>query len=283
MEISAYDNSGQSLKDFQLTTDVKSKSDIEYGKRVAQTIYSTIYGNQSYFWIRNNRFRKNRQIANGKIDMSVFMDRLEMNSKQNYVNINWKSILIGNTIVSRLVGAWMKRREKVSVTAVDPTSAKVKKYSADGLEYFYENKDVIRELESQSGIPILPKDQFLPEDKEELDLWVSEFNRLPEEIKYSIGCNNILKLMDGLMYSKTEFYTILPKLVLFVLILGWMIMEKFTFNGFVQKMLFIPILISLISGILLIGGIYLLLRLVSFVLSMVKNLVEYLPKKKYLR
>lgn len=211
LEISAYDNSGQSLKDFQLTTDVKSKSDIEYGKRVAQTIYSTIYGNQSYFWIRNNRFRKNRQIANGKIDMSVFMDRLEMNSKQNYVNINWKSILIGNTIVSRLVGAWMKRREKVSVTAVDPTSAKVKKYSADELEYFYENKDVIRELESQSGIPILPKDQFLPEDKEELDLWVSEFNRLPEEIKYSIGCNNILEangwfdvLKDRILHDSAE-------------------------------------------------------------------------------
>ena len=67
--ISAGNTSGQSLKDFQLTTDVPSKSDFEYGKRVAQNIYSTIYGNQTYFWLRNNRFRKNRQIANGKIDM----------------------------------------------------------------------------------------------------------------------------------------------------------------------------------------------------------------------
>lgn len=211
LEISAYDNSGQSLKDFQLTTDVKSKSDIEYGKRVAQNIYSTIYGNQSYFWIRNNRFRKNRQIANGKIDMSVFLDRLEMNGKQNYVNINWKSILIGNTIVSRLVGAWLKRREKVSVTAVDPTSARVKKYSADELEYYYENKELLKELENQSGVPMIPEDQFVPEDREELDLWVSEFNRIPEEIKYSIGCNNILEangwfdvLKDRILHDSAE-------------------------------------------------------------------------------
>ena len=79
--ISSNDVSGQALKDFQLTTDVKSKLDWTYGKRVAQNIYSTIYGNQSYFWIRNNRFRKNRQIASGKMDMTVFLDRLEMNGK----------------------------------------------------------------------------------------------------------------------------------------------------------------------------------------------------------
>ena len=192
LDISASNASGSPLKDFQLTTDVKSKSDFTYGKDVAQNIYSTIYGNQSYFWIRNNRFRKNRQIANGRIDMSVFMDRLEMNGKNNYVNINWKSIIIGNTIVARLVGSWMSRREKINVTAVDPTSAKLKKEKADDAEFIYENKEVLAQLEVESGVPMIPKDQFIAEDKDDLDRWVSEFNHLPEEIKYSIGVNNVL-------------------------------------------------------------------------------------------
>lgn len=192
LDISASNASGSPLKDFQLTTDVKSKSDFTYGKDVAQNIYSTIYGNQSYFWIRNNRFRKNRQIANGKIDMSVFMDRLEMNGKNNYVNINWKSIIIGNTIVARLVGSWMSRREKINVTAVDPTSAKLKKEKADEAEFVYENKEVLAQLEVESGVPMIPKDQFVAEDRDDLDRWVSEFNHLPEEIKYSIGVNNVL-------------------------------------------------------------------------------------------
>lgn len=192
LDISASNASGSPLKDFQLTTDVKSKSDFSYGKDVAQNIYSTIYGNQSYFWIRNNRFRKNRQIANGKIDMSVFMDRLEMNGKNNYVNINWKSIIIGNTIVARLVGSWMSRREKINVTAVDPTSAKLKKEKADDAEFIYENKEVLAQLEVESGVPMIPKDQFVAEDRDDLDRWVSEFNHLPEEIKYSIGVNNVL-------------------------------------------------------------------------------------------
>lgn len=189
--ISAGNASGQALKDFQLTTDLKSKKDFLYGKEVAQNIYSTIYGNQSYFWIRNNRFRKNRQIANGKMDMSVFLDRLEMNGKANYVNINWKSIIIGNTIVSRLVGSWMKRKEKIVVTAVDPFSVKKKKEAADEAEFVYQNKEVLAQLQQESGVPIIPQDQFIAEDKDDLDLWVSEFNHLPEEIKYSMGVNNI--------------------------------------------------------------------------------------------
>ena len=189
--ISAGDSSGQSLKAFQLTTDISSKKDFVYGKNVAQNIYGTIYGNQSYFWIRNNRFRKNRQIANGKIDMSVFLDRLEMNAKNNYVNINWKSIIIGNTIVARLVGSWMSRREKATVTAVDPASAKAKKEAADDAEYFYQNKEILAQMQQESGIPIVPKDQFVAEDIDELDRWVMEFNHLPEEIKYSMGVNNV--------------------------------------------------------------------------------------------
>ena len=46
--ISSANSSGQSLKDFQITTDIASKKDYLYGKNVAQNIYSTIYGNQTY-------------------------------------------------------------------------------------------------------------------------------------------------------------------------------------------------------------------------------------------
>ena len=185
------ESTGQPLKDFQTTTNVAEKSDIVFGKKVAETIYSTIYGNQTYFWIRNNRFRKNRQIATGKIDMSVYLDRLEMNGKNNYVNINWKPILIGNTIISRLVGQWMGRREKVKVTAVDPMSIKEKKEKADEAEYYYQNKEVLRQISEESGVPMIPQGQFVAEDKDDLDRWVIEFNNLPEEIKFSLGCNNI--------------------------------------------------------------------------------------------
>ena len=145
--ISAANSNGEAIKKFQITTDISSKKDFLYGKNVAQSIYSTIYGNQTYFWLRNNRFRKNRQIANGKIDMSIFLDRLEMNGKANFVNINWKSIIIGNTIVARLVGSWMSRSEKISVVATDEASAMSKKSAADEAEFLYQNKEILSQIQ----------------------------------------------------------------------------------------------------------------------------------------
>lgn len=197
-------SNGQPLKSFQLTTDIKSKSDYEFGKKVAANIYGTIYGNQSYFWLRNNRFRKNRQIANGKMDMSVFLDRLEMNAKSNYVNINWKSIIIGNTIVSRIVGAWMSRREKIVVTAVDPVSTTKKNDAAAVADYILQNKDALAQLQQQSGVQTIPQDQFVAEDKDDLDAWRVEFNNLPEEILFSLQTNDIMAAngWDGVLKEK---------------------------------------------------------------------------------
>jgi hypothetical protein len=116
-----------------------------------------------------------------------------MNSKANFVNINWKSIIIGNTIVARLVGSWMSRNEKVTVVATDSASAMLKKNAADEAEFIYQNKEILSQLQQESGIPIIPQDQFIAEDKDELDRWITEFNHLPEEIQYSIGCNNVLE------------------------------------------------------------------------------------------
>lgn len=184
---------GSTMKDFQLSGDVSNKLEKEYGAKVAQYIFSTINGTNSYYWRRNNRFILNRQYANGRIDMQRYMDRLEMNGKFNYVNLNWNCIKICNTIVGRLVGGWMKRSEKVSVTAVDPISSKQKQEQADNAEFVFENKEMLMQLQQESGVPLVPQDQFVAEDKDELDEWLLEFNRTPEEIKYEIGANNILQ------------------------------------------------------------------------------------------
>jgi hypothetical protein len=87
----------------------------------------------------------------------------------------------------------MSRSEKVTVTATDSASAMLKKNAADEAEFIYQNKEVLSQIQQESGIPIIPQDQFIAEDKDELDRWISEFNHLPEEIQYSIGCNNVLE------------------------------------------------------------------------------------------
>lgn len=187
--------SGQVIKDFQLTNDIKSKSDISFGKRIAQFIESTLGGNQAYYYIRNSRMAKNRSMVSGRYDMSRFMDRLQMNSKFNYVNINWLPFHLVNTIVSRKVGAWMERNEKIDVSAIDADSEKIKKDRYNEAEMFLMLKSKMQQLEKESGQQILP--QNLPQDIDELDIWAKENNRLPEEIKYETGTNAIF-LQEGI-------------------------------------------------------------------------------------
>tara|TARA_R110000868_G_scaffold36279_6_gene128939 strand:- start:1214 stop:3643 length:2430 start_codon:yes stop_codon:yes gene_type:complete len=184
----------QILKSFQLTTDgIKKKSDDTYGLSLAKYIVSTVNsGVGSYYFNRNARFRQNRNASNGRIRMQKFMDLLELNGKQNYVNINWQSIRIVNRIVSGLVGRWMSRGEKIDVTATDPISVKQKIADYKEMEFLMKHKALVENLEQQAGVQLKPDNVKIASDKEELDLWVSEFQRLPEEIKYEMGCNQAL-------------------------------------------------------------------------------------------
>jgi hypothetical protein len=189
------DFSAQPLKTFQLDPKltIKDKSDWEYGRRLAIYIDSTIRGGiSSYFFVRNARWRTNRGYANGRIPMSKFQDLLEFNGKVNYLNINWQSINIVNRIVSGLVGRWMARSEKIQVTATDSISNKQKQEEYEQLEFILENRAMLERLQQESGVPLLPQGEDLPEDKEELKLWQSQFQRLPEEIGYELACNDVL-------------------------------------------------------------------------------------------
>lgn len=182
------------LKQFQLTEDgIAKKSDEAYGLKIARYIVSTVNGGVgSYYFNRNARYRQNRNAANGRINMRKFQDLLELNGKTNYVNINWQSIRIINRIVAGLVGRWMGRSEKISVKATDSLSIYEKKKEFEDIEFVMYNRMLLEKLQAESGVQLIPQDMKIPADKEELNLWVTQFQRLPEEIKYEMGCNDAL-------------------------------------------------------------------------------------------
>lgn len=185
------------IKTFQLSSDVKWKSDIKVGHGIAKDIQATLGGNTSYYFIRNSRFAKNRSMVAGRYDMSRFMDRLQMNAKFNYVNISWLPFHIVSTIVARKVGSWMNRNEKIVVNAVDAESERVKKQQYEEAEFYLSHKEKIQQLEKASGVQIAPQTANAPQDIDELDVWAVENNRLPEEIKYETGSNSLLS-QEGL-------------------------------------------------------------------------------------
>lgn len=188
-ELSPNGSNGNALKTFQLDGNTRSKLEKKYGEKIVLQVEGII--NSNYFLERNARFAANRAMDTGRMDTKKFMDFFNINGKTNYMNINWKSIMIVNTIVSRLVGRWMTKKEKAIAKATDPVSIKAKKYGYDKAEFILDNKDRLVELEQASGVPAIGADDFVADDRDHLDLWAHEEQRLPEEILYEKGVNNV--------------------------------------------------------------------------------------------
>jgi hypothetical protein len=185
---------GEALQAFQLNvTSIKNKSSKEYGLAIAKYIASTCsFSTGGYYFNRNARFIKNRNYANGRIDIqAMFQDRFQFNGKQNYINLNWNALQIVNRIISGLVGRWMRRNEKIQVTAIDDLSQTQKKDQYEDLEFYIANKAMLMQLEQESGAQYVPK-TGIPADEEELLLWKFQFQQLPEEIVTEMGCNDVL-------------------------------------------------------------------------------------------
>lgn len=187
-------NDGAALKQFQLSTDTNAKKDPATGASLAEYIASTVFNGvaNGYYWIRNNRFRANREMAAGRQNPSKWQDRLDMNGKFNYLNLNWASLKLYNTIVSKMVGRWMGRDEKIVVKAIDSLSIKDKQNEYLQAEFVMQNREQLQALQDASGVQMIPKDQFVPDDTDELELWRAEFQRLPEEIANELGINDVL-------------------------------------------------------------------------------------------
>ncbi|HEY8687743.1 MAG TPA: hypothetical protein VIM07_00800 [Chitinophagaceae bacterium] len=172
---------------------IKDKSSTEYGIAISEYISKSVYGGLGgYYFDRNARFAKNRAYANGRIDVkAMFADRFDFNGKQNYINIGWQAVQIVNRIISGLVGRWMGRNEKIDIEAKDSVSTKQKQDEFGILEMFITQRDKMIALQHASGQQIMP--QNVPSDIDELMLWQSQFQRLPEEIVNEIGVNDVFE------------------------------------------------------------------------------------------
>lgn len=188
-------NTGRdALQEFQLAElSTQQKSSPDFGLRISRKIWGyTTTSLGGYFYNRNAQYILNRNYANGIMDVQkMFQDRFQFNAKQNYIRLDWQTLQIVNRIISGLVGRWMKRQEKIEVSATDDRSQKNKKEQYDQLEFIIENRKQLEQLQEMSGVQFIPNDE-IPADKDELKLWKAQFQRLPEEIENELGCNDVL-------------------------------------------------------------------------------------------
>jgi len=182
-------NTNKEILNFHLGT-IKSKRDEKEGLKISKYLEKAF--NSGYFSKRNKKFDKNRKFARGRQPMAEFLDLLNVDGKEAFVNLDMKAPAIAPKFIQVMIGGFMKREEKVRVSAIDPISTNRKKYEREEAEFRMNFGDEVREVEEAAGLKLIPDNAYTPEDYEELDLFFGGQYQLPEEIMFEKGITAVL-------------------------------------------------------------------------------------------
>jgi hypothetical protein len=177
-------NTNKEILNFHLGT-IKSKRDEKEGLKVSKYLEKAF--NSGYFSKRNKKFEKNRKFARGRQPMAEFLDLLNVDGKEAFVNLDMKAPAIAPKFIQVMIGGFMKREEKVRVSAIDPISTDRKKYEREEAEFRMNFGDEIKGIEQEAGLKLIPDNAYTPEDYEELDLFFGGQYQLPEEVMFEKG------------------------------------------------------------------------------------------------
>jgi hypothetical protein len=164
----------------------KLKRDVKEGLKISKFLQRAY--NAGYFSTRNKKFEKNRKFSRGKQPMAEFLDLLNVDGKEAFVNLDMKAPAIAPKFMQVIIGGFMKRDEKVRASAIDPVSVNRKKYDRDEAEFRMNFGDEVRQIEQQTGTKLMAEGEFTPNDYDELELYFGLEYQLPEEILFEKGC-----------------------------------------------------------------------------------------------
>ena len=167
----------------------KLKRDTDEGLKISKFLQKAY--NSGYFSRRNKKFEKNRKFSRGKQPMQEFLDLLNVDGKEAFVNLDMKAPAIAPKFMQIIIGGFMKRDEKVRASAVDPISVERKKYDRDEAEFRMNFGDEVRGIEEQAGVKLMSEGDFTPADYDELELYFGLEHQLPEEILFEKGCDYV--------------------------------------------------------------------------------------------
>lgn len=167
----------------------KLKRDLNEGLKISKFLQKAY--NSGYYTSRNKKFDKNRKFSRGKQPMQEFLDLLNVDGKEAFVNLDMKAPAIAPKFMQVIIGGFMKRDEKVKASAIDPVSVERKQYDRDDAEFRMNFGEEVKQMEEQAGTKLIPENQYTPADYDELELYFGLEYQLPEEILFEKGCDYV--------------------------------------------------------------------------------------------
>ena len=184
----------------------EEKMSKEYGLKVAQAIEGEWFKNssgQNRFLSNFQNFNRLRLYARGEQPVQKYKDELAINGDLSYLNLDWKPVPILSKFVDIVVNGMTDKGYEIKSYAQDPFAIKQRTNFAFNALRDIQNKDAIQQLAQLTGKNFYnsPNPERLPNDPEELDLYLQLNYKQSIEIAEEEVINNIL---DFNKYDETK-------------------------------------------------------------------------------
>ena len=175
----------------------EEKKSREYGLQVAQAIEHEWFRNssgQNRFISNFQNFNRLRLYARGEQPVQKYKNELAINGDLSYLNLDWKPVPILSKFVDIVVNGMTDKGYEIKSYATDPFATKQRtNYAANALRDI-QNSAEIQQLNELTGRNFYSSadPESLPEDQNELDLYMQLNYKQSIEIAEEEAINNIL-------------------------------------------------------------------------------------------
>ena len=173
------------------------KQSTEYGLAVGRAIEQEWFRNnsgQNRFTVNFQNFNRLRLYARGEQPVQKYKDELAINGDLSYLNLDWKPVPILSKFVDIVVNGMSDKGYEINSFASDPFALKARTDYAFNVLRDMENKENIEEFNAITGGQFYNANTSgeLPQDKEELDLFMQLNYKQSIEIAEEEVINNVL-------------------------------------------------------------------------------------------
>lgn len=170
----------------------------ETGYAVADAIYnSAIFGENSYYAIRNQVMAENRIFAAGKQPFQTYLDLLGVDGKASFSNFDYHPRPIAPKFRNILVNDIVTRMESVDCTGLSLAIQQRKDARNNEMAFKMKHGDFIQAAEQATGTKLTQDDDFVPESEDELELWSTLNDKEKEETLMA-------EMIDFVLYNNDQ-------------------------------------------------------------------------------
>ena len=158
-----------------------------YGIQYFKRMYQEHVNDNNLLSDKHRRYERCRSYADGLQSVDKYKDIIGVEGDTSYLNLNWEALPIIPKFVDVITGGLINQDHMVKCTAIDPTSIDKRKQDKLEIETKMAMKDIAEKATLITGIPFNKNNEGLPEDKEELELYMNLNYKQATEIAMEEG------------------------------------------------------------------------------------------------